>query len=78
MLDAQDLPLGTVIERANRNGDTAVRLADPALAARRVTGRFDIADSAALARKLAAALDLDVSTNGEGILLSPRAQKRGE
>lgn len=78
MLDAQDLPLGTVIERAKRNGDMAIRLADPALAARRVTGRFDIADSAALSRKLAAALDLDVSTNGEGPILSARAQKRGE
>lgn len=78
MLDAQDLPLGTIIELANRNGGTPIHLADPALASRRITGRFDIADSAALARKLAAALNLDLRSDSDGAVLDARTRKRGE
>lgn len=66
LLDADRLPLGTVVERANRVNVVPIRLADPALGALRVTGRFDMKDSAALARKLAAALDLEVETTGDG------------
>lgn len=40
--------------------------------ARHVTGRFAVADHAALARKLAAALDLRVSSHGSDLRLNPR------
>lgn len=78
MLDARNLSLGAVVERASRQGGVAIRLADPALATRRVTGRFDISDSHALARKLAAALDLDVVSSADGPVLKDRLQKQGE
>ncbi|MBO9695936.1 MAG: FecR domain-containing protein [Sphingopyxis sp.] len=77
-IDADRLPLGAVIERANRANPVPIRLADPALAALELTGRFDVADSASLARKLAAALGLDVETHpGEIVLKRPR-EKRGD
>ena len=77
MIDAADLPLAAVIERANRANAVPIRLADPALGALRLSGRFDIADSAALARKLAAALDLAVREGGDGFVLSRAPEKTG-
>lgn len=77
MLDADKLPLGAVIDRANRANRTPIRLADPALASLQVTGRFDVADSSALARTLAAALDLAVENEAGEITLKRREQKRG-
>lgn len=72
LLVADDLPLGAVIDRANHGNFGQIRLADPSLANRLVNGRFDIADAGALARKLAAALDLDVEIRADGFLLTPK------
>jgi len=69
MLAADNLPLGAVLDAANKGNGTPVRLADPALASLTLTGRFDISDTASLARKLAAALDLKVEETGEAIIL---------
>lgn len=77
MLEADTLPLGAVIERANRSNKNIIRLADPALATRQVTGRFDTADGALLARKLAAALDLDLVDQPDGFLLRSKLKKAG-
>lgn len=77
MLDADDLPLAAVIERANRSGAIPIRLVDPALGARRVTGRFDIGDSGMLAKKLAAALALDMTATSSEIFLGARAKNTG-
>lgn len=68
-LDADDLPLGAILEHANRVNARKISLADPALAALRVSGRFEIGDHDALARKLAAALDLRIETGPEGLIL---------
>ncbi|MFC0103556.1 FecR family protein [Sphingopyxis terrae] len=68
-LDADRLPLGAIIERANRVNARKIGLADPALAALRVSGRFEISDGDALARKLAAALDLRLDTGPQGPIL---------
>jgi len=76
-IEAENLPLGAVIERANRANEVPITLADPALGARRLTGRFDLADSAALARKLAAALDLDLETKGSSIILAAKRKQTG-
>ena len=70
ILEADSLPLGTVIDRANAINSVPIRLADPALRRLQVTGRFHIIDSAALARKLATALALDLSGGGGGYVLS--------
>lgn len=72
MLDADHLPLGAVVARANQANAVPIRVTDPRTAALEVTGRFDVADSPPLARKLAAALDLAVETRRGEILLKPR------
>lgn len=66
---ADKMPLGDVVNRANRVNSLPIRLADPVLGSLEVTGRFDVSDSASLARKLAAAFGLTVErTSGEIIL----------
>ena len=71
---AEKLPLGAILDRANREHGVQIRLADPALASLQVTGRFDMTSAEALARTLAAALDLDVETGPEGPVLSAIAR----
>lgn len=68
-LDADRLPLGAIVDRANRVNARKISLADPALAALRVSGRFEIGDGDALARKLAAALDLGIEAGPAGPIL---------
>ena len=68
-LEADNLPLGAIVDRANRVNTRKIRLADPALAALLVSGRFEIGDGDALARKLAAALDLKLETGASGLIL---------
>ena len=70
MLTADALPLGAVIDAASKANAKPIRLADPALASLPVTGRFNVADSASLARKLAAALGLHADESPEAITLS--------
>lgn len=72
MLAADNLPLGAVLDAANKLAGKPIRLADPALAQLPVAGRFDIADSESLARKLAAALDLAVDDRGTEIILGKK------
>ena len=69
MLVADRLPLGAVIDAANKANAKPIRLADPALASLPVTGRFDVADGASLARKLAAALGLETAESPDAITL---------
>lgn len=71
---AEKLPLGAILERANREHGVRIKLADPALASLQVTGRFDMTSAEALARTLAAALDLDVEVGPEGPILRAVAQ----
>ena len=72
LLTADNLPLGAVIDRASKTDAKPIRLADPALAALPVTGSFDVSAGAALARKLAAALDLRVDEQAGEIILSKK------
>lgn len=72
LLAADNLPLGSVIESANKLNAKPIRLADAALAALPVSGRFDLADSGALARKLAAALGLVVDDRADDIILAKK------
>ncbi|MGX5711723.1 FecR family protein [Sphingopyxis terrae subsp. ummariensis] len=69
MLEADDLPLGAIVEAANKVNDKPIRLGDPSLAALPITGHFDIANGASLARKLAAALGLAADEEPDAILL---------
>lgn len=69
LLVADHLPLGAVLDRANKSDAKPIRLADPALATLPVSGSFDVTAGAALARKLAAALDLEVDEQDAEIIL---------
>jgi len=69
MMAANNLPLGAVLDAANKTGGKPIRLDDPALASLPVTGRFDVADGDSLARKLAAALGLSAEDKGNEIIL---------
>ncbi|WP_077145972.1 FecR family protein [Sphingopyxis sp. KK2] len=72
IIDADNLSVATLLDRANRVNPVPIRLAAPETGRLQVTGRFDIADSMALARKLAAALDLDVEARIDEITLRPK------
>ena len=72
LLLAEGLPLGAVIDRANRVNSAKIGTADTAIAGRLVSGRFDVSDARSLARQLAAALDLDVKEQAGGYVLMPK------
>lgn len=72
LLLAEGLPLGAVLDRANRVNSAKIRLADTAIGGRLVSGRFDVSDARSLARQLAAALDLDVKYQAGGYVLMPK------
>lgn len=72
LLVADNLPLGAVIDRANRVNAAKIELIDAALANRLVSGQFDVADAQSLARKLAAALDLDLEERGSCYILKAK------
>jgi len=69
-LDA--VPLGQLIARANRGASRPVRLADPALAGLRVSGRLRIDDTQRLAAQLARLLDLAVEAGPDGEIVLRR------
>ncbi|WP_422059565.1 FecR family protein [Sphingopyxis sp.] len=72
LLLAEGLPLGAVIDRANRVSSARIELADKAIGGRLVSGRFDVSEARSLARQLAAALDLDVKEQAGGYVLMPK------
>lgn len=67
---ADKLPLSEVIDQANRVNSKSIRLADPALGSLEVTGRFDVTDSASLARKLSTVFGLSAHESDGAIILS--------
>jgi transmembrane sensor len=72
LLLAEGLPLGAVIDRANRVSSVKIGLADPTIGGRLVSGRFDVSDARSLARQLAAALDLHVQEQPGRYVLLPK------
>lgn len=77
MLEFDDMPLGEVVAMANRYSNTQIRLDGDAVRALRVTGAYRAGDAAGLARGLAAAFGLRVSTDADGHLrLSVRGPAR--
>lgn len=73
-VSVEAMPLRDVLALANRGAVVPITLADAAAGDRLVTGTFDLADTRALARKLAAALDLSLDESGDRLLLSLRPQ----
>lgn len=72
LLAADNLPLAAVLDGANKLNAKPIRLADAALANLPVSGRFDLADSGALARKLGAAFGLAVDERTDEIILAKK------
>ncbi len=72
LLLAEGLPLGAVIDRANRVSSARIELADPAIGGQLVSGRFDVSNARSLARQLAAALDLDLKEQPGRYVLTPK------
>jgi transmembrane sensor len=60
MISFVDAPLGDVLAHANAASFSRIDLADPSLAALKVTGAYQLGDTAGLARSLAASLGLTV------------------
>lgn len=72
VLNAENLPLSAVVDRANRVNIAKIELAEPAIGNRTVSGKFDVVDAASLARKLAVALDLLVEERGGTYILKAK------
>lgn len=72
LLLAEGLPLGAVIDRANRVNSAKIGVADTAIGGRLVSGRFDVSNARSLARQLAAALNLDLKEQAGGYVLMPK------
>ncbi|NML06733.1 DUF4880 domain-containing protein [Sphingomonas sp. G-3-2-10] len=72
MLDFDGVPLGDVLEQTNRYSQRKIRLADPSLAAQRVTGGFRPLPVDQLAAALAAAFSLRVERSPQGDLILRR------
>jgi transmembrane sensor len=70
--DVDPTPVSNIVAWANLTATVPIRLASPDLGARRVEGRFDLSNTAALAEQLGAALDLVVSKTGNAYILSSR------
>ncbi|HTU11571.1 MAG TPA: FecR domain-containing protein [Allosphingosinicella sp.] len=77
MIEFEDVPLAEAVEMANRYSETQIRIGDEAAGTLRVTGAYRAGDAAGLARGLAAAFGLRVSTDPDGHLrLASRPQAR--
>lgn len=70
-VSVEAMPLRDVLALANRGSPVVIALGDPEVGDRLVTGTFDLADTRALARKLAVALDLWVDERGARVVLAP-------
>jgi transmembrane sensor len=72
VLDFDRITLAALIDMANRTSARPIRLGDPSLGQRRISGRFRIDDSDLLADRIAALLDLRVERAGTGPVLLRR------
>lgn len=75
--DFDSVPVSEVIALANRDSARPIRLADPSVAAIRVSGRLRVDDTELLARRLGALLDQEVRTEDlREIVLVPGRTRR--
>lgn len=68
-LTGENIPLSTIIAEANRYSATAIRLSEPDLGGRKVSGTFDVRDTERLIARLARLLDLPVKRKAGVIIL---------
>ena len=70
--DYDNVPLAELIAAANRGAGRRIRLADPAVGALRVSGRFSIGDTALLGERLALLFDLVRADDQDGDIVLRR------
>ena len=77
MLEFETTPLREAVALANRYSRTQIRLADPALGSRQISGAFHVGDAEAFARSLAVAfgLAIDRAADGTIVLSDPRRSR---
>ncbi|RDE04395.1 FecR family protein [Sphingomonas aracearum] len=68
--EASDVPMGVLVDKVRRYADQPIRFADPALADRRVSGRFRISDPDRVLGAIRAAYGAEVRRNGEEIVIT--------
>jgi transmembrane sensor len=68
MIEFDDARLGEAVAAMNGRNGARIRLGDPALAERRITGAFGTGDTETFADGVAAALDLEVARGADGSL----------
>jgi transmembrane sensor len=67
------MPLKYVVARLNRyTTDEALRLRDPAMGERKVTGRFKLNKTTDSLAMISALLEVDAAKKGRHVYLSPR------
>jgi transmembrane sensor len=71
-LDADAMPLKYVVARLNRYTTDEVRLRDPAMGERKVTGRFKLNKTTDSLAMISALLEVDAAKKGRHVYLSPR------
>jgi transmembrane sensor len=69
VLEFRGTPLAEMVEEINRYAPVRIVLGDPALGARRISGRFQVDEPRVLARRLAAALGLTLDTRRSGLIV---------
>ena len=77
MLEFETTPLRVAVALANRYSRTQIRLADPALGGRQISGAFHVGDAKAFARSLAVAFELAIDRAADGtiVLFDPRRSR---
>ncbi len=71
-MDHQGAEVSALVAAANRESARPIRLADPRIGSRRVSGRFRTDDTLVLAERLAALFDLSVEAGPDEIVLRRR------
>lgn len=69
VLEFRGTPLAEMVEEINRYAPVRIVLGEPALGARRISGRFRVDEPRVLARRLAEALGLTLDTRRPGLIV---------
>lgn len=68
--EAEDVPLGVLVDKVRRYSDRPIRFAEPALAERPVSGRFRVSDPDRVLQAIRTAYDADVRVEGDTIVIA--------
>jgi transmembrane sensor len=75
--EASDVPMGVLVDKVRRYADRPIRFADPALADRPVSGRFQVSDPDRVLGAIRTAYGAQVRRDGDAIVISARETTAG-